>query len=436
MDILNIKNSVFKSSTVPCGVYSMVNISNGVMNFTPNTLYKKYGSYYKEQNFIIKDLEDNKVYHIYSKDRVEDLFIKTQNKIYFFYRFSLNGEESDTYTVVYYLSDGEFYGITSKDKFYTEENNEYPSGSMSSVHLDNNDLVFKSIDSKEISRLNLSNIVEGREYCIAAEKCAKKDCLIKYGNNIYFYSINEFMDIVSDYVKCILHIDTYEFETLEGKLSIEEVKKFNNKSNQKIEELDFKNTGVISKSIFKDGKIIIQETEGDKRIRELPVVALRSKKFYTINRIGNLIDFVVILDEELYFGFGTYDDKCFHGTLKLVYNVFSKDYIEPSKLSKDSKYNLEDITENDFDSLDNYEEKYNTLKELLDVNITPSTTNIVVNDLLTIINRLCIELQVSINGMGELINADACDFNTIVNLYIKDTYIKKFLLENDYIKNI
>lgn len=72
---------------------------------------------------------------------------------------------------------------------------------------------------------------------------------------------------------------------------------------------------------------------------------------------------------------------------------------------KDSKYNLEDITENYFDSLDNYEEKYNTLKELLDVNITHSTANIVVNDLLTVINRLCIELQTSINAMGKFINA-------------------------------
>ena len=58
------------------------------------------------------------------------------------------------------------------------------------------------------------------------------------------------------------------------------------------------------------------------------------------------------------------------------------------------------------------------------------------NDLLTVINRLCIELQTSMNAMGKFINAYTCDFNTIVNLYIKDTYIKKYLLENDYIKDI
>lgn len=305
-------------------------------------------------------------------------------------------------------------------------------GKYSKVSFKDGCLIFRrDRDCFEVESISfkITDLEDGAKYCIS-EHDDERDCFMKLDNIIYFYCINPSIPLAS-IISFSYDIETEKIDNEIKGCTLENIKSFNAISKLANLKVEFYDTGINTKATIIDNCIRVRDENNNFITYAIPL--LKPNKIYTLNRINKLVDFMVLIDGRILFGYGVIDGDYFKSNTKKVFDIDSNMFLEPSEEHDEL---LEKSEGDDFLDYRNNEEYYNNL-----MNVLKKGTSVVsseegknlVTDLVNEIVNLNNYLKLYSNAFLQSLNVDKIDSDTITNTALRYDYIKEYLTKGMYL---
>lgn len=430
------KSKTFKNSEdnsfIKCGKYSKVSVEDGYLVFKRDKEFESVNFEFYKTTLRIEDLKNDKEYTVCSKYYTADILVKMGDNIYFFYKKNFTERTGNIYFVRYNLKDNKFYRIKIEDILVDEYDRTLKFGYYSTVSINKDRLMFnyehhENKDSFEVESIDfiIDKLEDGNEYFIC-EYDDKRDCFMKLDNIIYFYCMHPSIPLES-IISFSYDIETKEVNSEIKGCTLENIKAFDAISKLANLNVEFYDTGINTKATVIDNYIrVIDEANND---TTYAISLLKPNRIYTLNRINKLIDFMVLIDGKVLFGYGVIDGDYFKSNTKKVYDIDLNKFLDPSE---EHDGLLEKSEGDDFLDYRNNEEYYNNLMSVLKKGtsaISSEEGKQLITDLVNEIINLnnCVKLYS--NAFLQSQNVVKVDSDIITNTVLRYDYIKKYLTE-------